>query len=262
MAPVRSSLGSEPVQRIGSFREVKFPASLLPILTGMNENQEFQEVAVFDIAQKPVRKFVIGACMIALSVGLGVSAAAAQTKQRFAAVSTHHHARSAASGQKAAASIAYADRPYYIDFRARGAQTYGHAFLWYGRRSDRKVEVAGLHPATDSWVPYMLGHIIPVPSETGASYGDLDETYLLASYRVYLTPAEAKAAFAYIRYKQANSPFWNAATYNCVMFISNVASFIGLRTPTSHLLYPDQWVKELAALNKGRKTAGPMELAQ
>lgn len=224
---------------------------------------------MYDKSQKPVRKFILGACMFALSLGLGVSVANAASKQRLAAVSTHpahttkvaHQAHRKSHGATTA-SIAYPDRPYYIDFRARGAQTYGHAFLWYGRRSDPKVEVAGLHPATDSWVPYMLGHIIPVPSETGASYGDLDEEYLLASYRVYLTPAEAKAAFAYIRYKQANSPFWNAPTYNCIMFISNVASFIGLRTPTSHLLYPDEWVKELASLNRGRKTAGPMALAQ
>jgi hypothetical protein len=33
-------------------------------------------------------------------------------------------------------------------------------------------------------VPYILGHIIPVSSETGKSYGDLDEQYLTASYRV------------------------------------------------------------------------------
>lgn len=221
---------------------------------------------MYNKSQKPARKFIVGACMLALSLGFGVSVANAQTKQRVAIASTHaaHTNAVVAPSQKKSerdtkpTSISYADRPYYIDFRARGAQTYGHAFIWFGRRSDAKVEVAGLHPATDSWVPYMLGHILPVPSETGASYGDLDEEYLLASYRVYLTEAEAKAAFAYIKYKQANSPFWNAATYNCIMFISNVASFIGLRTPTSHLLYPDEWVKELASLNKGRKTAGPM----
>ncbi len=54
------------------------------------------------------------------------------------------------------------------------------------------IEVAGLHPATDNVVPYILGHIIPVPSETGASYGDLDEQYLTASYRVYLTESQAR----------------------------------------------------------------------
>ncbi|MEZ5785047.1 MAG: hypothetical protein R3D62_00865 [Xanthobacteraceae bacterium] len=214
-------------------------------------------------SQTPGRKFIVGGLMISLALGLGISVANAAPKQRVAVAGTHashttaatHVAQRNSRRSAKPAAIAYADRPYYIDFRARNAQTYGHAFVWYGRRNERKVEVAGLHPATDSWVPYMLGHIIPVPSETGASYGDLDETYLQASYRIYLTEAEAKAAFAYIKHKQANSPLWNAATYNCIMFISHIADFIGLRTPTSHLLYPEEWVKELASLNKGRKTA-------
>ena len=148
---------------------------------------------------------------------------------------------------------------YYVDFRSRTAASYGHAFIWYRRTGERKVEVAGLHPATNSVVPYMLGHIFPVPSETGASYGDLDEDYLTASYRVYLTDAQARAVFAYIKQKQAHSPLWNAATYNCVMFISDIARFMGLRVPGSHLLYPEDWVKQLAALNGGRKTV-PMSV--
>jgi hypothetical protein len=224
---------------------------------------------VYDKSQKSGCKFIVGACVIALSLGFGVSLANAAPKQRVAAVSTQPaHTTDLAQGShrkshrsKKLADMPYPDRPYYIDFRARTAQSYGHAFIWFGRRDDPKVEVAGLHPATMSWIPYALGHILPVPSETGASYGDLDEEYLLASYRIYLTPAEAQAAFAYIRDKQAHSPLWNAATYNCVMFISNIASFIGLRVPMSNLLYPDEWVKELAALNHGRKTAN-MAIAQ
>jgi len=82
---------------------------------------------------------------------------------------------------------------YFVDFRSRTAASYGHAFIWYGRLNEHgkvgAIEVAGLHPATDSVIPYILGHIIPVPSETGKSYGDLDEQYLTANYRVYLSEA-------------------------------------------------------------------------
>ena len=70
--------------------------------------------------------------------------------------------------------------PYYVDFRARTAASYGHAFIWYGKTNEKAVEVAGLHPAGDT-VPYVLGHVMFVPSETGASYGDLDEQYLTAA---------------------------------------------------------------------------------
>ena len=44
-------------------------------------------------------------------------------------------------------------------------------------------------------IPYIVGHVLPVPSETGKSYGDLDEEYLTASYRVYMTEAEAQRAW-------------------------------------------------------------------
>jgi len=70
--------------------------------------------------------------------------------------------------------------PYYIDFRARTAASWGHAFVWYGKTSERAVEVAGLTPAGDT-LPYIIGHLTWVPSETGASYGDLDPEYLTAS---------------------------------------------------------------------------------
>src|SRR5262249_494609 len=142
-----------------------------------------------------------------------------------------------------------------VDFRARTAASYGHAFLWYGKVGEKAVNVAGLHPATDSVIPYIIGHVIPVPSETGASYGDLDEEYLTASYRVYLTDEQAERVFAYIKHLQETSPLWNGATYNCVAFIRDVASFMGLKTPMTHLLYPDLWVNKLRELNGGRRTA-------
>jgi hypothetical protein len=151
---------------------------------------------------------------------------------------------------------------YYVDFRARTAASYGHAFVWYGRADQKQIEVAGLHPATESVVPYVLGHVIPVPSETGKSYGDLDEGYVTASYRVYMTEPEAKRVFAYIRRKQARSPLWNAATYNCIAFIQDIAREMGLEVPGNWLLYPEDWVKQLKQLNHGRRYMSSPAVAQ
>jgi hypothetical protein len=36
--------------------------------------------------------------------------------------------------------------PYYVDFRARTAASWGHAFVWFGKTGEREVEVAGLTP--------------------------------------------------------------------------------------------------------------------
>jgi hypothetical protein len=146
---------------------------------------------------------------------------------------------------------------YFVDFRARTAASYGHAFLWYGRLKEDgrvgQIEVAGLHPATDSVIPYILGHVIPVPAETGKSYGDLDEQYLTASYRVYLTDAQAKYVFAYIKQKQSSNLIWQAGTVNCTGFISDVAAYMGLRTPmVPTLMYPEDLVKAIKKLNGGR----------
>jgi hypothetical protein len=144
-----------------------------------------------------------------------------------------------------------AKRPYYVDFRARTAASWGHAFVWYGKTSEREVEVAGLTPAGDT-LPYILGHLMWVPSETGASYGDLDRQYLTASYRVYLNEPDAKKVFAYIKKLQASSPVWNAETTNCNAFIGSIASFMGLKTPV-RWKRPEDYVNSLKEMNGGRQ---------
>jgi hypothetical protein len=141
--------------------------------------------------------------------------------------------------------------PYYVDFRARTAASWGHAFVWFGKTSERAVEVAGLTPAGDT-LEYVLGYLTWVPSETGASYGDLDPQYLTASYRVYLNEPDAKRVFAYIKKLQASSPVWNAEITNCTAFIGSIASFMGLKVP-HRWQRPEEYVNSLRAMNGGRQ---------
>jgi hypothetical protein len=141
--------------------------------------------------------------------------------------------------------------PYYVDFRARTAASWGHAFVWFGKTSEREVEVAGLTPAGDT-LAYVAGYLMWVPSETGASYGDLDPQYLTASYRVYLDEPDAKGVFAYIKKLQASSPVWNAETSNCTSFIGSIANFMGLKVPL-RWQRPEDYVNSLKAMNGGRQ---------
>ena len=141
--------------------------------------------------------------------------------------------------------------PYYVDFRARTAASWGHAFVWFGKTSEREIEVAGLTPAGDN-VAYVLGHLMWVQSETAASYGDLDPQYLTASYRVYLNEPDAKRVFAYIKKLQASSPVWNAETSNCTAFIGSIADFMGLNVPY-RWQRPEDYVNSLKAMNSGRQ---------
>lgn len=141
--------------------------------------------------------------------------------------------------------------PYYVDFRSRTAASYGHAFVWFGKSTDKKVDVAGLHPAGDE-VPFVLGHVVPVPAETGASYGDLDPEYLTASYRVYMSEADAKRVFAYIRKLQSTTKLWNEMTNNCTSFMGQIAGFMGLKTPF-YMMYPEDYVNKLREMNDDKQ---------
>ena len=174
---------------------------------------------------------------IANANALGTSEASVESKS--APQSTRKLGMSSAKG------------PYYVDFRARTAASWGHAFVWYGKTSEREVEVAGLTPAGDT-LTYVIGHLTLVPSETGASYGDLDPQYLTANYRVYLDEPDAKRVFDYIKKLQASSPVWNAETSNCTSFIGSIADFMGLKVPL-RWQRPEDYVNNLKAMNGGRQ---------
>jgi hypothetical protein len=197
------------------------------------------------------------ASLASQAVGLmGAAHAASDSQARnanakvVASVETPADASSAKSARKPVAASA-AKGPYYVDFRARTAASWGHAFVWYGKSSERAVEVAGLTPAGDTET-YVLGYVMPVPSETGASYGDLDPEYLTAHYKVYLSEADAKRVFAYIKHLKEHSPVWSAQISNCTAFIGDIANFMGLKTP-SRWIRPENYVNELKALNGGRQ---------
>jgi hypothetical protein len=121
-----------------------------------------------------------------------------------------------------------------------------------------KSEIAGLHPAGDaadcyncSVVPWTIGHLLFVPAETGPSDGDLEEKYVTARYRIWLSAAEYKDVSAYIAKLKADTKVWNALWANCVGFGRNVAEHMGLKVPAFIWLQPDQFVVELRKLNGG-----------
>jgi len=134
------------------------------------------------------------------------------------------------------------------------AESYGHAYLVYGRVDGNgtiiQSQVAGLHPFSESVFPWLIGHLIPVPAETGASDGDLEELYVSARYRVLLSEADYVKTAAYIKKQQANNPLWHASLNNCIGFLKDVAHFMGLQTPLSTLVYPEVFVNNLREMNE------------
>ena len=152
-------------------------------------------------------------------------------------------------------------KPYFVEFRSRGAQSFGHTFVFYGRLGPgnrfASYSVAGLHPAGEDPSTYMQGLWAPVPAETGVSWGDLDEQYLTARFCVTLTEAEYKKTVAYIRELQATKKTWHGTTYNCNSFGADIAKFVGLDTPNPNMYLPDKFINRLAESNpRGKKAEG------
>jgi hypothetical protein len=157
-----------------------------------------------------------------------------------------------------------AGKPYYIEFRARNALSYGHTFVVIGRAGQKltKANVVGLHPATQSSIPWMAGHLVLVPSETGWSDGDIEDKYILAKYRIPLSESEYKKLMAYVTELKGKSPVWHAVLYNCNAFVGDIATHMGLQIPSSSLLMPKAYITELKSLNVAKRTARPATTAQ
>jgi len=190
-------------------------------------------------------------------VGLGVAAVVLASSPRAANAQTAPEEKWVVKTQ---VGKGHPGRPYFIEFRGRAAANYGHLYVLYGRvnGADQIVasRIAGLHPAGDaadcfncSLLNWTVGHLVPVPSETGASDGDLEEKYVTARYRVWLTAAEYKKIDLYIRKLQADNPTWNALFNNCVGFGRSIAQYMGLKVPVFVWLEPETFVNGLREEN-------------
>jgi hypothetical protein len=170
----------------------------------------------------------------------------------------------AAMGTTAAADAQKGGKPYFIEFRARSAMSYGHTFAVIGRNGQKltKANVVGLHPATESSVPWVVGHFIVVPSETGWSDGDIEDQYITAKYRIPLNEVQYKSLMGYVTDLKAKSPLWHAVLYNCNAFVGDIANHLGLKVPSSSLLMPKEYITELRTLNSAPRPAGSARTAQ
>ena len=207
--------------------------------------------------RKAALRGLLGFCVLVLSLGVAQVGSTKAEEQVAAPAGIEQIAyRQNRQRHSSRRAVPQQGGRYFIDFRARHALSYGHTYAAYGRLNARgeiiESHVAGLHPAGDSPVPWMIGHFIPVPSETGASDGDLEAQYIAASYRVTMDEAQYTEMVAYIKKLQATSPLWNAVLYNCNSFVADIARHMGLRAPVVTLVYPATYINALRDMNNGR----------
>ncbi|MCP4071585.1 MAG: hypothetical protein GY742_07570 [Hyphomicrobiales bacterium] len=160
--------------------------------------------------------------------------------------------------------ISNRDRPYFIEFRARNALSYGHASVVFGKLDQKgnipvdengvllpkMVEISGLHPATPSNLPWSVGHVVPVPAETGPSDGDFEDAYVTARFRIDLAEQEFRKVVAIVHKHKKLSTMWYAPIFdlNCLGYISSIARDMNLRVPR-RIEFPREYITSLKALN-------------
>ena len=185
------------------------------------------------------RAWLLSFCLLAM-LGLDLGAAHAQTSppQRTPVVTS-------GSGQ------------YYFEFRSRQAWDYGHTFVVFGRVGEppSKNNVAGLSPKGDDPQMWLMGHYVPVPSDTGWTDGDLEDRYITSRYRVLVSKEQYDRTVAYIRQLQAKSTTWSVELYNCNAFVADIARFMGLKAPSSTWIYPKVFVSNMRKINTGHPEA-------
>jgi hypothetical protein len=146
---------------------------------------------------------------------------------------------------------------YYFEFRSRQAWDYGHTFVVFGRvgEAPSKNNVAGLSPKGDDPAMWVMGHYVPVPSDTGWTDGDLEDKYITSRYRVLVSKEQYDRTVAYIRQLQAKSTTWSVEMYNCNAFVADIAKFMGLKAPASTWIYPKVFVSNMRKINTGHPEA-------
>jgi len=209
--------------------------------------------------------------------GPGANVADAPTSTSASSAAAQKKGSSAARATAVDYSLNYSPvRRYFVEFRARNAASYGHMYVMYGEANERhevvRSEIAGFFPAGDrrdclncSVYYWTIGHVLPVPSEIGASDGDLEEQYVLARFRVWIDAAQYKRLVAYIKARKANRGPWNAVLNNCVTFGRDVAVFLNVKMPLmaslspTVVMYPQQLVEAMAQANGVYKDQGALK---
>ena len=188
---------------------------------------------------------VVVAIVFAIALDLGTASAQTSAPQIIRPASNKTPIVTSGAGQ------------YYFEFRSRQAWDYGHTFVVFGRVGEppSKKNVAGLSPKGDDPQMWLMGHYVPVPSDTGWTDGDLEDQYITSRYRVLVSKEQYDRTVAYIRQLQAKSTTWSVELYNCNAFVADVAKFMGLRVPSSSWIYPKVFVSNMRKINTGHPEA-------
>jgi len=207
------------------------------------------------VTNPQVRSWILACGLSAIFLASGYNVAAARDPAGADAGYQHPSARTASTARPY-----HLSRPqYFVEFRSRYALSYGHTFLVHGRLNARGEvgqvtadQVAGLHPAGEGPQLWSVGHVLPVPAETGPSDGDMEDQYISNRFRVLLDEAQYRRVLAYIKRKQRTPTMWHAVLNNCNRWVGEVARYMGMQAPSDTVQYPADYISSLRRMNMGR----------
>ena len=148
------------------------------------------------------------------------------------------------------AQAARRDSGYYVDFRARPTQAFGHSYVEVGQAGrdgrSRPSVTAGLYPKSPSAVFGARGTV----TRTSA---DLKTTPTV-SYRLAVSRETYRQAEAYLA-RMPKGQRYDLIGENCNHLVGRVASKLGLSDPGDHADLPENYVRSLRSQNGGRARA-------
>jgi hypothetical protein len=159
---------------------------------------------------------------------------------------------------------------FFVEFRSRAALSFGHVFVVYGEVNARqeviRSQIAGFVPSGDtrdcencSAYNWMIGYFVPVPGEIATSDGDLEEQYVTARFRVWVTEDKYNEVVAYINQRKASTRLWHALWHNCGGFVRDVAEVLGLHLPIPIWMYPQDLVIAIREANGVHEESPPLK---
>ena len=95
---------------------------------------------------------LIGSCALIIAAAFNISTAKAEDDRYPQPVVAHVAPQALPAVQVSNGNSS--SRPYFVEFRARSAYSYGHTFLVHGRVGQKITakDVVGLHPATEGGI--------------------------------------------------------------------------------------------------------------
>jgi hypothetical protein len=148
------------------------------------------------------------------------------------------------------AQAAGRDTGYYVEFRARPSQAFGHSYVQVGRDDgtgrSRPTLTAGLYPKSSKAVFDTVGKVTRTAPDL--------RSQPTVAYKVAVSRETYRTTGAYLA-RTANNQRYDLIGENCNHLVGRVAAKLGLADPGDHADLPENYVRSLRSRNGGRERA-------